>query len=62
MVDSVYITVKEAASHLRMHPNTVLNGIERGDIEAVTVGKGKACKKLIRRKPFEKKFGKVGAQ
>lgn len=62
MTDSVYITVKEASEHLRMHENSVLRAINNGEIEAVTLAKkGRGVKKLIKREPFEAKFGKVGA-
>lgn len=35
-----YVTVKEAASLLKMHWQTVLNYIKRGELKAVQLNKG----------------------
>jgi excisionase family DNA binding protein len=36
-----YLSTKEFASELRVHPSTVIRGIQSGHIHAIRVGRGK---------------------
>jgi excisionase family DNA binding protein len=54
-----YLTTTEVAKHLRLSKDTVLNLVANGEIPAVRSGKAKNSKILIKREPFEKKWGRV---
>jgi excisionase family DNA binding protein len=53
-----YLTAKEVAMYLKLHPDTVCELCKKGEFDAVKVG-GITSKWLIKRGPFEAKFGKV---
>lgn len=38
-IDQTYLTVREAAARLRVHPLTIKRMIHRGELEAIQVGK-----------------------
>jgi len=53
-----YLTAKEVAVFLKLHPDTICELCKKGEIEAVKVN-GMTSKWLIKREPFEAKYGAI---